>query len=56
MEDGFLTAAIDKPWQVGVVSKDIAIGAGGQGFDSQAGQIGHRVADCSSLLSQFSVA
>ena len=33
--------------------KDIAIGAGGLGFDSRAGQIRHTVADGSPALQRF---
>ena len=35
------------------VVKDIAIGAGGLGFDSQAGQIGHSVANILPSLLRF---
>ena len=38
---------------VGVVGKDIAIGAGGVGFDSWIGQIGHNVAKISPKLQYF---
>ena len=41
----------DRP--VGVVVKDIAIGAGSVGFDSWAGQIGHIVAKVSPTLQYF---
>ena len=35
----------DENWSVGEVVKNITIGARGLGFDSQAGQIGHSVAN-----------
>ena len=38
---------------VSLVAKDIAIGAGGLGFDFWAGQIGHRVANDSPPLRHF---
>ena len=40
-------------WTVGAVMKNIAIGAGGLGFDSCAGQIGHSVANGSPVLRHF---
>ena len=41
---------------VGVGVKDVAIGAGGRGFDSRAGQIGHCVTNGSPPLQRFCVA
>ena len=41
----------DQP--VSSIAKHIAIGAGGLGFDSRAGQIRHNVANCLSLLQRF---
>ena len=41
-------------WQVSTV--DMAIGAGGLGFDSRADQIRHSVANCSPSLQRFFVA